>query len=445
MQDTFITRPYSSHLLVADERSTLANWLALQAVCEPRSSDDATAVLTSSIVRDLAGWINATWAVAMMVRDGALLPVAVYGSQPHLGACLEHTRSLMAHESGDSDQPSISCEDLENRDGRPRIIATVKAGSETRGILAFGPKQGNPSYSEADRALIDGAASQISRLLGNEPLACLIGANLAWMHRLRLDLQAAREVQSRLFPARLPGIAGLDYYGECQVADEVGGDFFDFIPLAGRGLGLSVGDVSGHGVSSAIVMSGLQVLLRSLSMQGNGAISETVQRLNRSICQVAPEHLYASLFFAWIDPVRREMRYVNAGHEPALLVRKNTNIVHRFTSTGTVLGLTPETAYGQRAVALEPGDVLAVFTDGVTEAADSEHRELREEGVLQVIHRNAGARAVELVERIVDRVDRFTGGVRQTDDRTVAVVRFTGDLEFHGFGGQAACAAQFAA
>lgn len=143
-------------------------------------------------------------------------------------------------------------------------------------------------------------------------------------------------------PGRLPHIAGLDYCGDCHPAGEVCGDFFDFRRLPGNELAVSIGDVSGREIGAALLMSGIQAFLRGLTSRGSGEILGVVEELNRVVCQVAPDNLYSTLFYAHVDPRRREVRYVNAGHEPPLLWRKRTGRPQRLDSTGTVLGLTRE-------------------------------------------------------------------------------------------------------
>lgn len=225
-----------------------------------------------------------------------------------------------------------------------------------------------------------------------------------------------------LFPRGLDFVEGLDYYGERRPEGAPAGDFFEFATFADRGLLLAIGDVSGHGIGAAIVMSGLQALLRSLSARGNGQLQRVVQGLNRSVSDVSPASLYATLFYAWIDPARRRLKYVSAGHEPALLFRPGGR-TRRLECTGTVLGLTARSTFREVSVALEAGDVLVAFSDGVTEAADSCGREFREEGVLRVLERYPGAGAAELSARILDSVANFGTPSSGAGDRTVVVVR----------------------
>lgn len=240
------------------------------------------------------------------------------------------------------------------------------------------------------------------------------------------NLDAARGILEHILPGHLPRIRGLDYHGECRAAGAVGRDFFDFPSPSEQGLGVAVGDLSALGAGSAIMLSGMQALLRGLTSHGCGDISGMVEELNRALHRTSPGDFYATLFYAHVDPVRRELHYVNAGHEPALLIRQ-AGRVYQLGSTGTVLGLTSRSAYGRRTVPLEPGDVLVAYTDGVAEAADAEGREFGSHGVLRVVRGHPFAKAADLARGILTAADRFTADSVPADDRTVAVVRFTGE------------------
>jgi phosphoserine phosphatase RsbU/P len=259
--------------------------------------------------------------------------------------------------------------------------------------------------------------------------AAQIPALLADLARMREDLKTARDVQSRFLPCRLAHIQGLDYYGECRPAQDVGGDFYDFVPLEPHGLAVSVGDVSGHGPSAGILMSGLQALLRGLTAHGRNEIARVVRELNHAAWQTSPGNFYATLFYAYLDPVRGRLQYVSAGHESALLIRRRNARVHRLDSTGTVLGLTDRTIYGQRTLPLEPGDLLIAYTDGITGARNAEGDEFGEKGILQVVERSADARACDVGAEILEAADCYAAPTEHDDDQTVVVVRFKGTAE----------------
>jgi sigma-B regulation protein RsbU (phosphoserine phosphatase) len=239
---------------------------------------------------------------------------------------------------------------------------------------------------------------------------------------------AAEETEAALISnlIRLPRIQGIDYYGECRLAGDIGGDFFDFVPIGQQALVASIGDISGTGISAAILMSGVQSILRGLTPDRHGNISTIVQELNRAIYEISPNIFFPTLFYARIDPLLRRLQYVSAGHETALLVRKETARVQRLERTGTVLGLTNHTAYAHRTLMLDPGDVLIAFTDGIAEVVDAKGCQSCEASIVEAVRRHPDAGASELVGLVVDAVERFTGESGQADDRTVIAVRYTG-------------------
>lgn len=229
---------------------------------------------------------------------------------------------------------------------------------------------------------------------------------------------------TRILDSSFPGALteSLDYYGECMPADETAADFFDLVPLQDLGLVVSVGDVSRPGTGATLIMSGLQAFLRSL-VEESGEMPELVQGLNRSICDISPENFYATLFYGRINLPLRQLRYVSAGHEPALVFHSKSRRLRRLERTGTVLGLTARATYRQHTVSLEPGDTPVAFTDGVTEATDARGREFHEKGVRRVLEDYPEAGARELSGRIMQAVDKFRQSSTAADDRTVVVVR----------------------
>jgi sigma-B regulation protein RsbU (phosphoserine phosphatase) len=148
-------------------------------------------------------------------------------------------------------------------------------------------------------------------------------------------------------------------------------------------------------------MSGLQAFLRGLTIRGCGEIASVVEEVNPAVHQTSPENFHATLFYAHFDPLHRQLRYVSAGHEPALLLRRRTGCVHRLESTGTVLGLTDRSRFGRRDLSIEAGDVLVAYTDGITDAADAAGREWTEAGIRQVLERHQTAPASQLVGLII--------------------------------------------
>jgi phosphoserine phosphatase RsbU/P len=224
-----------------------------------------------------------------------------------------------------------------------------------------------------------------------------------------------------------PRIQGLDYHGRRR-AGKSAGDFVDFISRDAASLAVCMGTASAHGPDSSFMLSGLQSLLGGLGSHAVVRPASIAGALNQSVCGATGDS-YATLFYAGVDSLRRELCYVNAGHEPALLFRKRQRRAIALESTGAVLGLTHRSSYGQRTIPLEPGDLLGVFSEGLAEAVDFLGRPFGSAGVLGVLQRSQCAPAAHLVEEILDAAGRHAGRGAPSADQTVAVVRFTGGMD----------------
>jgi sigma-B regulation protein RsbU (phosphoserine phosphatase) len=235
----------------------------------------------------------------------------------------------------------------------------------------------------------------------------------------------------------------LDYYGACRPCGATSGDFFEFIPLDGRRLLAAIGQTAGPGVSSVTMMAAVKAHFRGIVSGGPDALAAAASRLNRALCDVASDGSLTTLFCACLDPLRRVLRYLSAGHESALLFRANHLHVHRLEPTGTVLGLTSRTVYRQRTVALHPGDLLIAFTGGVADAVDRAGCVVGETEVIEALRESPGDPPPVLVDRILDAVERFGNGTGQAADRTVVAIRFAGSAG--SFNERRAAALAFAA
>jgi phosphoserine phosphatase RsbU/P len=198
-----------------------------------------------------------------------------------------------------------------------------------------------------------------------------------------------------LSPSLRTQLAGLDYYGQSRPVRETGSDFFDFLPVDRQSLVCSIGKMTGSGISASFTMASLQAFLRDMTRHHRGSMASIVGDLNRILYEISPESFYASLFYAWIDPVRGQLHYVNAGHGPVLLLGQTTPRVRRLENTGTVLGLSLRVSYRQRTIDVASGDLLLAVTEGVSDA-------LPEEEIIRLLDSNAQARPVDLVNEVLD-------------------------------------------
>ena len=260
-------------------------------------------------------------------------------------------------------------------------------------------------------------------------------------HRLLQEqVRIARQVQSRLFPQKLPEIPTLDYSGVCQPAGEVGGDYYDVLKVSSNQYCLAVGDISGKGISAALLMASLQALLRSHASQTPENLAAVVTEVNRLLCAMTEENRFATLFCAVYDDSKRQLTYVNAGHNPPLLFRRGasgadiqpavsspqrarSNGILRLEGSGAVLGMFPEGAYEHHRLTLGPGDTLVVYTDGITEAQDIRGQEYGEKRLRDLVHSKISLSPLDLQDQLLANVKNFAGEVPIRDDLTLLLVR----------------------
>jgi phosphoserine phosphatase RsbU/P len=256
-------------------------------------------------------------------------------------------------------------------------------------------------------------------------LTTAIGEEIAQRERVNRELEIAREVQERLFPQHLPAVPGLEYCGRCRPAREVGGDYYDFLELPEGKLGIAVGDVSGKGIGAALMMAALEASLRGQATLAGDNLAPLIGRVNRLVYEASSANRYATFFYGQYDPKSLEITYVNAGHNPPAILRKTEAAweVVRLETGGAVIGLLKDFPYQQGSVALKPGDLLLLFTDGVSEAMNPDYEEWGEERMIEAAQGCNGLDAAETIERIMAGADAFAAGAPQHDDMTLVVLK----------------------
>jgi serine phosphatase RsbU (regulator of sigma subunit)/predicted enzyme related to lactoylglutathione lyase len=242
--------------------------------------------------------------------------------------------------------------------------------------------------------------------------------------RASQELEIARQVQARLFPQIQPELKTVEYAGVCLQARQVGGDYFDFLSLGPDRLGLIIGDVSGKGIAAALLMANLQASLRSQAALAFDQPEALLRSVNRLFYDNTTDSAYASLLFAEYDDVTRRLRYANCGHLSGLLLRSDGK-VERLESTSTLLGLFREWNCSLREQELASGDVLVLYTDGITETCNERGEEFGERYLIESLqqHRELSCRA--LLNAVVDGVRR-SSPQEQHDDITAIVAKFKG-------------------
>jgi serine phosphatase RsbU (regulator of sigma subunit)/predicted enzyme related to lactoylglutathione lyase len=239
--------------------------------------------------------------------------------------------------------------------------------------------------------------------------------------RAAQEMEIARQVQARLFPQIQPQLKTVEYAGFCLQARQVGGDYFDFLNLGPQRLGLIIGDVSGKGIAAALLMANLQASLRSQSALGFDQPEALLRSVNRVFYDNTGDHAYASLLYAEYNESTRRLRYANCGHLSGLLVRGDGSL-EELASTSTLLGLFEEWHCSMRETELYPGDLLVLYTDGITEACNAQGEEFGEQSLIQSLRRHRELSSHALLTTIVDEVRRFSCQ-EQHDDITAIVAK----------------------
>ncbi len=242
--------------------------------------------------------------------------------------------------------------------------------------------------------------------------------------RNRQELELARQIQVDLFPKAPPVIAGLDMAGASLAADETGGDYYDYFEMADGALGVVVADVCGHGLGPALIMAETRAYLRIVA-RNRTRPGEVFARANGALAaDLADGDRFVTALFARVDPIRRVLQFVNAGHPPGLLLNRRGRLKASLGSPQPPLGLIPGAEYTDSAeLPLEPGDVLVLLTDGIHEAEASSGADFGRERVLAAVSPVCDRSAAEIVKRLLGEVAAFSSGCPNRDDRTVVVVK----------------------
>ena len=235
------------------------------------------------------------------------------------------------------------------------------------------------------------------------------------------ELEIAKQVQARLFPQRLPPLKTLEYAGTCLQARQVGGDYYDFLDLGPGHLALVVGDVAGKGIAGALLMANLQASLRSRLRQALEGLPQLLKSVNQLLYENTADNTYATLFFAEYQDKTQRLRYVNCGHHPGLLQRRD-QALERLESSSMVLGAFAQWECTVAEVRLAPGDTLLLYTDGITEALGHDGREFGEDRLLNVLRTQRHLPVPQLLDTILKGVREFSDRDPE-DDMTLVIAR----------------------
>ncbi|MGD0999580.1 MAG: SpoIIE family protein phosphatase [Candidatus Brocadiia bacterium] len=297
---------------------------------------------------------------------------------------------------------------------RSMMCAPIVVNDEALGIIHLDTTRQDRQFTRDDLELLAGITSQTAFAIANARLH----HRLLLQERTERDLQFARQVQESFLPRRLPEVAGMQFCCSYKAALEVGGDFYDFIPLEGGSLAIVVGDVAGKGIPAALMMARMSSTVREFALASDEP-RRVVALVNDRLAAMEAESSFITLVFALLDPRSRTLQMVNAGHPPPLLRKGSTGRVSEIqTCTNFPVGVMPGAEFEAESFRIEPGDFVCFYSDGITEAMNAQ-QDSYGSGRLKSVAALPAASAAQWMENILRDVHAFVGSAHQSDDLTL--------------------------
>lgn len=304
-----------------------------------------------------------------------------------------------------------------------RLWDTILSGNVFRDTLANKKKSGEIFYAEQTITPMRGANGDITHFV----TVIKDVTEQKQMEAQRFQMGLARAVQQQFYSMPPPKVDGFDIAGAAFPADETGGDYFDFVPLPEDRVGIVIGDACGHGIGAALLMVELRAYFRAF-VQQTSEVDKILSLINNALVTDLELNRYATLIFCRLEPASRSVVYANAGHTPGYILDAAGEVKRTLTSTDIPLGFLPgHTFTCSEPFTLEPGEILALLTDGITEAERPDHSFFGVEGALDFLRRNLSKSAREMVDGLYQAVRSFADGMPQADDITVVICKALGE------------------
>ncbi len=301
------------------------------------------------------------------------------------------------------------------------LVPVLMRGGGLAGLLALGARLSEEPYSGEDTRLLSAVAAQAGVTLENMRLAEDMAERIEAERRIARDMEIAKQVQARLFPQKLPPLDTLEYGGRCIQARDVGGDYYDFLSLGAGRMGIVLADIVGKGIPGALLMANLQANIRSQCAIASQDLPQFLKSVNQSFYENTDVGSYATLFFADYQDSTRCLRFANCGHNPPFVVRSD-GTAERLAATATVVGLFEDWESSVCDVQIASGDVLVIYTDGITEANNSDGQEFGENRLLETIRAHLTLPVPLILDAIFKVTLEFSAG-EMRDDLTLVVAR----------------------
>lgn len=297
------------------------------------------------------------------------------------------------------------------------LCVPLLSKSKLIGALTVINKRGEDSFNQDDERLLAIIAAQSAQVIEN---ARLCEEEQKYI-QVREELRLAREIQIGLLPTNLPDIPSYDIAGKSLPATEVGGDYFDVIPVDDDAVVLCLGDASGHGLPAAMLMANLQAIIKSQTYL-KCSPEECLQRANAILFQNTQSGQFATFFFGLLNFRTHEFTYANAGHSYPILL-KSDGTSTELSQSGIVLSFVPDITYEASTIHLEPADILIIFSDGLAEAENPEEEQFGETRMIDILKEHGDKDALTIQNKMLVSIQEFSQNAPQEDDMTLIVVK----------------------
>jgi sigma-B regulation protein RsbU (phosphoserine phosphatase) len=306
----------------------------------------------------------------------------------------------------------------ERNEIRSVLCVPIRYKAKIIGILMVTNKKTFDPFSENDLRLLSIIAAQSGQLIRNSQLQQEALDN----KRMEHELAMARKIQLNLLPKTTPEAEALEIASYFNPADEVGGDYYDYFPMGEDKIDIVLADVSGHGASSALIMTMAKGVLHSIAHQFENP-DDILAEMNKILNPIIPREMFVTIIFLCFDLKNRVLRYSNGGHNPLLLYENETKSCQLLELPGPALGLTNLSVYQAKELKLSSGDLVLIYTDGVTEAFDAHGEMFQESRLVESVEKVAAGTPDIIVDRVRDDLDKFTGQAAQSDDVAMIAVK----------------------
>ena len=378
------------------------------------------------LVREILGYEYCT--ILLVGEDGVTLDVAArlgYPEDTVQNLKLRVGKGLTGRVAETGEPMLVQDVSKENRylkgleDAKSELVVPMKFEQNVMGVFDVQSAQMN-AFDARDVEVLSALANLASIALSNARSY----AKALEKHRFDSELRLAAEIQKTLLPAEAPSIRGYEVCGRNVPSEEVGGDYFDFIELDRSNLGIAIGDVSGKGIPAAILVAHVQASLRAQA-ENLYHIDSIISKVNSALSKITETTRFASVFYGVIDSDRDILTFCNAGHNPPIVFREGGSTLS-LEAGGLVLGMFADAVYVHERLQLMHGDVVFLYTDGVTEATNARGEQMGLDRICSLVRAKRGMSAGEICDAVIDEVKSFSQSTRLSDDLTTAVVKVTG-------------------